>query len=224
MANHGYIQRDGKNVGLTDLVKGLKACYGLSTFLAYFLALGGFIILKKFGKLNLFEIGKHGAVEHNASLVHLDTPEGEKYAPIEIQPDLVDALINDVKPQKPTGVGAQDGLSGVVMNDVDVGRARVRREKECKPVDAIHAEIARGEMAIILGVWETQSGDKKGVPVEWIREWIGHERLPKGWKPTRVQGFFDVVKRSKGIRMAADAIRKQEAQEKASATDEKAKL
>jgi len=35
----------------------------------------------------------------------------------------------------------------------DVARARIRRENESPVLDILHAEIARGEMAIALGVW-----------------------------------------------------------------------
>jgi hypothetical protein len=48
-----------------------------------------------------------------------------------------------------------------------------------------------------------------GVPVEWMREWIGHERLPSGWRATHVQGLFDVVKRARSIRDAMDQQRKE---------------
>ncbi|KAG5634623.1 hypothetical protein H0H81_001363 [Sphagnurus paluster] len=197
--------RDGKNLGVFQLVAGLKAGYNLSTPLAYFLAIGGFVLLHRLRKFDLHYIGRHGYVEHDASLVHHNTPAGEKFAPIAVDHELVDALIADVKAVNKAGEGS------TIMDAVDVARARVRREKESPPLGAKSAEIARGEMGIILGVMETQAGTKKGVPVEWMREWIEHERLPKDWKPTHVQGLFDVVHRSKAIRTAMDELRKAEA-------------
>ncbi|KAL0948864.1 hypothetical protein HGRIS_008984 [Hohenbuehelia grisea] len=56
-----------------------------------------------------------------------------------------------------------------------VGRARVRREKLSMPLDALHAEIARGEMAIMLGMWnvrvlpEPQIGGESMFPGEGNR-------------------------------------------------------
>ncbi|KAF9447324.1 hypothetical protein P691DRAFT_802600 [Macrolepiota fuliginosa MF-IS2] len=208
MANHGYINRDGKNLSAFHIVRGLKACYGLSTPLALFLSYVGFAILKRVRPIDLYHIGKHGAVEHDASLAHHNTPMGHKYAPIEIDHTLVTELINDAKY---TQDGAPNAEAGKLMSAVDVARARVRREKLSKPLDGVHAEIARGEMAIILGVWETKSNDKVGVPSEWLQRWIGHEKLPEGWKPTHKQGLLDTVKRAKAIRAAMEEMRSAEA-------------
>jgi len=208
MANHGYIARDGKNLSAMDIVRGLRACYGLSTFCALFLSFGGFLMLRKFGRINLYEIGKHDAIEHNASLVHHDTPTGQIYAPIDIDHSLVDALVSDVKPSSAEIEKSSDPSAKFLMNYEDVARARIRREEQCKPVDSVHSEIARGEMAIILGVWEVKTKNKTGIPVDYIKRWIGEERLPDGWKPDHKQGLFDVVKRSKTIRLAMDQMKK----------------
>jgi len=173
------------------------------------------MILRRCGRINLFDIGKHGAIEHDASLVHRDTPEGEKFAPIEIDPKLVEALLADVKP-----TSRECEKEGVrwLMNYEDVARSRVRREGESRHIDGVHAEIARGEMAIILGVWETKTETKAGIPMEYFKPWISEERLPDGWKPDHVQGFFDVVKRSKSIKKAAEKLREGEATETTSSS------
>ena len=190
-----------------DIVRGLMACYGLSTPCAMFLSYGGFFLLRKFGRVDLYEIGKHNAIEHNASLVHHDTPEVQTYAPIEIDHSLVDALVSDVKPSPAEIKKSADSTAKFLMNFEDVARARVRREAECKPVDSVHAEIARGEMAIILGVWEVKTKDKVGIPVDYLKRWIGEERLPDGWKPDHTQGLLDVIKRSSMIRDAMNKMK-----------------
>jgi hypothetical protein len=205
MANHGYIAHDGKNLSAMDVVRGLKACYGLSTFCAMFLSYGGYLMLRKlFKRIDLHEIGKHNVIEHNASLVHHDTPEGQTYAPIEIDHSLVDALISDAKPTSEAEVKES------LMNYEDVARARIRREGECNSVDALHAEIARGEMAIILGVWEVKTKDKVGIPVNYFKLWIEEERLPDGWKPDHNQGLLNVIHRSSQIRGVMNKMRKEQ--------------
>jgi hypothetical protein len=206
MANHGYINRDGKNLSAWHIHRGLKACYGLSTPLALFLAYVGFAMLWRLWPIELFHIGQHNAIEHNASLVHHDTPPHKKYAPTQIDQNLVEDLINDVKDGATGDVKTEDYQT--LMDATDVARARIRREKECGPVDNVHAEIARGEMAIILGVWETHTQDKAGIPTEWMRRWISHEQLPDGWRPTRKQGLWDTIQRSKTIRLAMEEMRK----------------
>jgi Peroxidase, family 2 len=195
-----------------DLTFGLMAGYNLSFPLAIFLSVGGFFLLQRIRSVSLYDIGKHGAVEHDASLVHRDTPPNEKYAPIEIEQELVKELINDAKTGNEDGEGPEAGDRRILMDACDVARARVRREKCSPALDGLHAEIARGEMAIILGVWETKAGSNVGVPVEWMREWMGHERLPRDWKATHVQGLFDVIKRSKAIRSSMEQQKKEQSQ------------
>ena len=205
-----FSARDGKNLSAMDIVRGLKACYGLSTFCAMFLSFGGFFLLWKFRRVNLYEIGKHNAIEHNASLVHHDTPEVQVYAPIEIDNSLVDALVSDVKPSPAEIEKSPDPTAKFLMNYEDVARARIRREGDCKPVDDLHAEIARGEMAIILGVWEVKTKNKVGIPVDYLKRWIKEERLPDGWKPDHTQGLLDVIHRSSQIRGVMNQMRKEQ--------------
>jgi len=207
MANHGYIARNGKDLSAMDIVRGLKACYGLSTICAMFLSFVGYLALWKFRRISLHEIGKHNAIEHDARLVHHDTPEGQSFAPIEIDHSFVDALVSDVKPSSAEVEESSDPNAKFLMNFVDVARARVRREAECKPLDGVHAEIARGEMAIILGVWEVKTKDKVGIPMDYFKRWIGEERLPDGWKPDHSQGLLNVISRSSQIRDAMKVLR-----------------
>ncbi|KAG7085892.1 hypothetical protein E1B28_003426 [Marasmius oreades] len=101
-----------------------------------------------------------------------------------------------------------------LVSAADVGRMRARREREIAPkvMDPVHAEIARGEMAIILGVWERSvrikddGKVKKGIPLPYLLTWLGEERLPEGWKPDHVHGLWAVVKMSKAIKSTADAV------------------
>lgn len=208
--------RDGKRITPWQIVKGLKACYGLTTGFSIFLSYVTWIVLRKFGPIDLYEIGKHNAVEHDASLVHHDTPAGEIYAPIEIDRELLDVLEKDASAEVEVEVPTSDPektrkekLS--LLTIADVGRARVRREKQSPPLDKFHAEIARGEVAIILGVWETKTKEVTGTRMDWLKLWLGEEKLPEGWRPAKKVGMFETMKRAKGIRLAVEAIRKEEA-------------
>ncbi|KAK0492765.1 Chloroperoxidase [Armillaria luteobubalina] len=201
MANHGYIPRDGKNLTIPTVISGLKACYGLSTGLAAFLTIGGFLWISRLFTINLYDIGRHGRVEHNASLVHADTPEGEDYAPVKIHEDWVEQVVGDIQPC------ALECRQASLVNAEDVARMRVRREKTSPVMDAVHAEVARGEMALILGIWETKGENKTGVPLPWLLEWLGKEKLPEGWAPSHQQTLSDTVARSKGIRVWMEKFR-----------------
>lgn len=185
------------NISVFNLISGLRACYGLSLPLAIFCSIGAFILLRRITPVSLEQIGKHNCIEHNASLVHDDCPSTEEYAPIRVVPALLDALVGGRRSdeKKPGAVTGDD-----LLEIEDVAKFRVRREKECGPVDGVHAEIARGEMAIALGMWEYKVGSHAGIRKDWMRDWLEHGRLPNGWRPTRSQGLLDTVRRSAKMR------------------------
>ncbi|KAJ6516674.1 hypothetical protein C8R47DRAFT_1268164 [Mycena vitilis] len=75
------VRRDGKNLSMLVVFRGLKGCHGLSSLLAAVLVMGGWLLIRPMiGRISLFEIGLHHCVEHDVSVArHL-----AKYAPIAI--------------------------------------------------------------------------------------------------------------------------------------------
>lgn len=263
MANHGYLPRSGRHITLPILIHALCECYNLTFALAFVLATGGYLLVRKipipipvllpiafsfeipllFGfSLHFFTFGlfgnffgdggaiggtklkafdRHNGVEHDASLVHRDCPAGEEYPSHHIIQDWVKDLISDVRPiPKRAPASAEAGewafLNDPVMDEDDVARARVRRERLSPKLDCVHAEIARGEMAIILGVWSRASTssegetEKSGAPLAWMLDWLKYERLPDDWKPNHRQTLVDVIHRSKKMRLAMEGFRDEE--------------
>jgi Peroxidase, family 2 len=200
MANHGYLPRSGKGITFTQIAKALIECYGLYTFFAYFLAYGTIVLIHQWGPLCLADIGRHGGVEHDASLAHKDTPPGEVYAPDEIDEQALEHSMGWMTEEGDGFIDAED-----------VARARVHRERLSKPLDSTHAEIARGEMAIALLLFAPKGGPSGTAPADYMREWIGSERLPLGgtWKPVRKVGLFATMKTSREMKNAMAAFRKQ---------------
>jgi len=188
-----YSPRNGKDISMFDFVHALIAGYHLSTFFAWFLTIGGFLLLQQFGRISLGDLARHNRIEHDASLAHKNTELEAEYAPCEVDDSLLESLCSDARPS---------AEGGARMNAEDIARARIRRENESPALDAVHAEIARGEMAIVLGVFGGKNGSNDGVPVEWLREWIKDERLPQGWKYTHTQGIFESIRASGDIRNA----------------------
>ncbi|KAJ7799911.1 Chloroperoxidase [Mycena olivaceomarginata] len=178
MANHGYIQWDGKNISMLEMHRGLKACYGLSSALAAILVVGGWVLFKCFGCIKLFDIGLHNGIEHDASVVHLDCPAGQKYAPIEIQQDLVNDFAVHVVKAASTAAGSKLAEAEVVVTEHDM---------LSPPLGSLHADLGRGELAAILGIWNKTVDGKQGVPLTWIRTCLATERLPDGWSPDHVE-------------------------------------
>ena len=137
--------------------------------------------------LRLIAIG----VEHNASLVHLNVAPYESH--LTPSPFPTSSLASRFLPHK------------TLITDRDIAHERVRREEETDggPLDAIHAEMARGEMAIILNVWR---GDGKGVERDVLVDWLANERLDEG-KERKKTGLLDVMKTSRGMKKEMERVR-----------------
>ncbi|KAI0260720.1 Cloroperoxidase [Gloeopeniophorella convolvens] len=193
LANHGFLPRDGKQLTPDILIHALKEGYGLSSPLAYFLVYGGQFLLGQTGAFSLSDLARHNRIEHNASLAHGDAHGRDEYAPIAPDPKMVKDLLNSAR-------------DGHVMTIEDIARERVAREhaetlRQCPALDSMHAEIARGEMAIAVGLFrQIDSDGEEGIPVDLLRTWFLEERLPEDWKPSHVQGLLETINASTKIR------------------------
>lgn len=80
-------------------------------------------------------------MEHDASIYHEDAGPREIYAPITISHEMLKEFFKDSK-------------NGVWITPEDVGRTRVRREATYpNGIKFIQAEVARGEMAIAMNMF-----------------------------------------------------------------------
>jgi hypothetical protein len=202
--------------------------------------------------LDLDQLAEHNKIEHDGSLVHKDTGKGQQFAPLNVDDDMVEEVMrwmttpdegeqqeqkkgekqpstSDASPRESTI--KQLGGAKEVITASDVARARVHREKRSAPLSARSAEIARGEMAIALLVFDTPvslfKGAEHGAPAQWLREWLRDERLPKGghWRakparsmrmpffskdtgtPMKKIGLFATKKKAKEMKTAMEAMR-----------------
>ena len=185
--------RDGKQLNATILLNGLEHGYGLSSVLAHVLVYGGIALLGQVGSFGLDDLARHNRIEHDASLVHDDTPDRDEYAPLAVNQTLVEQFLEQAKDKK-------------AMTVEDVARARVWRESKCPGLDKLHSEIARGEMAIVLGLFSSPDSAKPEIPVDLLRDWLSNERLPYGWKPTHTQGLFETARTSRQLKEAMEKI------------------
>ena len=153
MANHGYLPRNGKDVTPSLIIQALQDCYSLSKPLSIALTKGAMLLLDQGGVDNGFclgDLGRHDRVEHDGSLYHLDVEEDQEYASTAID----HAMLADFFTYS---------SDGKVMTMEDVARVRVAREasakkrRDGKGLDIVHAELARGEMAIVLHMMNNPS-------------------------------------------------------------------
>ncbi|OSX60173.1 hypothetical protein POSPLADRAFT_1147192 [Postia placenta MAD-698-R-SB12] len=206
LANHGYLPRDGQNVTVPQLVHATTTVYHLSYPLALILSVVGAIKCGNGWSIDLHALAKHGAIEHDGSLVHADTPSGCPYAPTTVDSDLVQQLLS-VTPE-----------SSLSLHDF--ARARAERDVAmCNPLDKLHAEIARGESALTVEILGSDGVDKLGkedtrgcperrVSKAFIEQWFVQEKLPDGWRrPEKAVGLLNIAAKSKEVAQMVLAIR-----------------
>lgn len=163
--------------------------------LALILSIGAVFILGQFRKISLADLARHNLIEHDASLFHRDARKGEEYAPRCPDCSLLKAVVHQGGYYKPGRITLED-----------VANIRAKREMHGS-LDFTHAEIARGEMAIAIGVLGGPNADKEGLDLEVLKTWVKYERLPDGWKPDHTQGLYHTYKMATVIRDRMDAIK-----------------
>jgi len=203
LANHGYLPRDGKNITISTFMSALQnsGTYNLSEELARVLAEGGEVLIGEsiFSKIlplfkhnipiSLHDLALHNGVEHDASIVHRNAAKGQKFAPIRTDIRLLDDFLGD--------------RSDIDL--ADIAHRRVALER-VTPLDLEHAEIARGEWALVLGIFGHAHGGK--IPVEALRVWLGENRFPNDWCPTHKLNLEDTVKTSYKLHEAMNDLKK----------------
>jgi hypothetical protein len=177
---------DGKQLDASIITHALEEGYGLSGILSHILVIGGIALLGQVGSFGLNDLARHNRIEHDASLVHEDTRARDEYAPLAPDATLVKQFLEQAK-------------DGHFMTIEDVARARVWRQSQCPVLSQLHAEVARGEMAIAFGLFSQPNSDKQGIPVDILRVWLSEERLPDGWRPTHTQGLLETIRTSRQI-------------------------
>jgi hypothetical protein len=176
----GHRPRDGRNISVAQFVDAIQRAYHISTPLAYMLALGGLALCGRrwFSlHLDLEDLARHNRIEHDASLVHADTPKGDKYAPTAVDGTLLEGML------------ARCPASGMGFDDF----ARLRAERETatkrdEQLDGLHRTLGAAEAVLILNTLRDESGT---VPKARLEQWLGEERFPDGWqRPAKEQGFL----------------------------------
>lgn len=161
-----------------------------------------------FASLDLHEIGRHNRIEHNASVVHDDDTNGAKLAPTQVDPQLLHKFLS--KAYSPPSLRSSEG-SGMITVE-DIAHTRVAREADVSaPPDALHAEIARGEFAMVLNIFG--KGPAKMLDAEDLEHWLNENRFPPHWTPTHQEGLFDTVAESGKMRKLMETYRGEEPHE-----------
>jgi hypothetical protein len=149
------------------LQEGLRVSYPLAWLITY----GGYLLTGQFRMMSLFDLRRHNGVEHNASLVHADTWFGYEYAPARYDTALYSALEADSRDKKTLTIN-------------DFARARLRRQRESGQLSPTHAEIARGEVALVLDIF---GHEERWIELPTLHRLWCEEKFPAGWKAEHEQ-------------------------------------
>ncbi|KAG9317992.1 Chloroperoxidase [Chiua virens] len=128
LANHGFLPRNGRDIGPIAIFQALRDGYQLSFFLAAFIAFGGWFILGQLRKVSLWDLSRHNCIEHNASLFHLDAHNEDEYAPTGVNKSLMRSSLHQ---------GGQYLRGHMTLEDV--ANIRIKREAELRRAFALVA-------------------------------------------------------------------------------------
>ena len=168
----------------------------MSNVLAYLLSFGGLFLLAQYRAMSLGDLARHNLIEHDASLFHVDAHNEDEYAP---------TPVNDTLTKEALERGGRYRPGRMTLEDI--ANIRVKREAESRPLDGVHAEIARGEMAIAIGILGGENAATEGLDMDVLRLWVRKERLPDGWKPDHTQGLYKTYKMATVIRERMKAMK-----------------
>ncbi|KAJ3252407.1 hypothetical protein HK103_001574 [Boothiomyces macroporosus] len=168
LANEGYIPSSGKSIDLQVLKSSLTTVYGFSPSLAGTLINNLGDLLNSDGTLDLASLRKHNAIEHDVSLVHDDTGLGPNWI---INQTLLNQLVQ--------------GKTELTVKDV--GQFLKQRKIDCKKYDKEFSFTLKQEFAGLVeaSTLFTVFGDDKKVNASDVFEFLGNERLPKGYIPRK---------------------------------------
>lgn len=179
----------------------IENTYNIDSPFAYILSHGGVPIVSSITttSINLDDLSKHEAIEHDASLSRDDANSGDNHS---FQPALFQALLDDAP--------------GDFLTTESIAKSRARREKDSlskgNPKLGIkQSTLAYGEAALLLQTlgkqeegtnWKIKKGDAKA--------WFGEEKLPQGYlKPAKSVGLVYTGTLSIAIQRMAGATAKE---------------
>lgn len=169
----------------------MSEVYNISLPLGFVLAMGGILMCGSWWRmsLDLHDLAKHDYIEHDASLTRRDALPGSPWAPTKADHSRLEQLLNETKHPY------------LALHDF----ARIRADRESilqRNLNMLHQKIAFGEVALTLSVLGIPSGngqpdshaeEHKVVPKDWVRVWLGEDRLPENWqKPIKAVGLGDI--------------------------------
>jgi len=171
MANHGILPRDSKNIRFTELTARLHETYNFANTFCFFVPYYFANLIDRdyhTGTLDLADVARHNAIEHDASLCRADIalqPDGQAH------PDhpLIERLLASAS--GPGGKLTAHDLAAQMSLRMEESRAA----NSGFSTSMIHRGFGCANSATMITVF--------GGEIPLLRTWLLEERLPDGWEP-----------------------------------------
>jgi hypothetical protein len=158
----------------------MRQHYHVSLPLATILSVVGTFICGRRFTIDLEDLALHNYIEHDASLTRANARPDGRYAPVDVDKELLENLLDASKNRD-------------FLTFEDLLRVRAARDQTLlTPLSKFHGAISRGEVALAVQTL----GDSEGrISKQFIREWFGEDRLPEGWlKPATTIGLLSTTR------------------------------
>ena len=147
--------------------------------------------------LNLDQLDRHGAIEHDVSMSRRDTAQGDNSSP---QQDLIAEML----------ASSSDGETLSTQDWADFRKKRIerqRRDNSKLEFGSAQNMMGSAEAAFIQKVFGASDGK---VPISYAMALFGEERLPikEGWKKRRwwQLGFIELTRQAQAVVAAVGSI------------------
>ncbi|KAG2069811.1 Cloroperoxidase, partial [Suillus decipiens] len=173
LANHGIISRSGRDISFVEVGNHIRATYNFSpTFCSFVPHFAARMLNKSYSKdtFDLKELDLHNGIEHDASLLRLDTA---------FQPDQSIKHVPFIEELLAAATGKdEDGNDLITTKDLSrmLGKRRAiaRAVNENFSLSFFHKIFGSTNAATLVTVF--------GGRVDHLHSFLLHERLPEGWE------------------------------------------
>jgi hypothetical protein len=163
--------------------------------LAFSFSVAGILLCGNGRSFDLEQLSKHNILEHDGSLSRQDYSNIPSYSPAAADPFLVEQLFDQ-------------SADKLYLTLEDFASARVLRDAAIlgPSLGFFHAELARGEVSMILQVF---GGDTGRVANDILRPWLVDGQLSDGWKrPDKVVGTLRTILLSRRLAAAISDLKR----------------
>lgn len=202
VANHGYMNRNGQNLTIADITNALSSglnvdpLMGGSQAFSAITSLGHVDPVSGQSVLDLANLDKHNALEHDASLTRLDAANGDA---INVNANLVSTLLSF-------------STDNQTLTVDQMAAYRNQRDLQSQAADpsysaSIMATFQKYHEAsqLLTVMTDASTGAAR---TDWMKVWLGEERLPTelGWVQPPQFGWPSTLALATEIRAKTDAI------------------